>query len=104
MPAVPPTSGALRVMPVNVEPDGPDVPPRRDGVEQIARQDLLLRRALHVDDRRCAGHGDALFERADAHLRVDRCREVRRELDPFAPDLLKPGSVKSPCRRRAADR
>ena len=32
----------------------------------------LLRGALHVDDRRLAGDGDRLLERADAQVGVDR--------------------------------
>ena len=37
--------------------------------EQLARQHLLLRRALDVDDGRLARNRDAFFERADPHVR-----------------------------------
>src|SRR4029434_6651253 len=71
--------------------DRPDVPAGRHGVQQFARQDLLLRRALHVDDRRGAGYGHGLFDRADPQLDVDRGREVGRQLDAFADDDVEAG-------------
>ena len=71
--------------------DRPDVAPRRHRIEQIARQHLLLRCALHIHDRRVAGDGDRLLDGADAQLGVDRGREVRRKLDAFAADRVEPG-------------
>ena len=39
--------------------------------------------AVHIDDRRGAGHRHRFLERADTHLRVDRRREFAGELDGF---------------------
>ena len=60
-------------------------------IEQRLRQHLLRHRLLHVDDRRLRRNGDALLESADAQVRVDRCREVGRELDPFALARIEAG-------------
>ena len=61
--------------------------------------------ALHVDDRRLAGDGDRLLERADLQLGVDRRGERAGQLDAFAPNGLKPGQrERRPCRCPAADR
>ena len=51
---------------------------REDGmaVEDVAVDDGLHPRALHVDDRRLAGDGDCFFQAADAHIGVDRRDEV----------------------------
>src|SRR4029450_2397743 len=38
---------------------------------------------LHVDQRRRARDGHRFLDGADAHLRVDRRREVRGQLDPI---------------------
>ena len=46
--------------------------------------------ALHVDDRRRAGHGDGLRQRADFHLGVHRGGERSRQLDAFTPIRAEP--------------
>ena len=56
---------------------------RRQRVDGVACDDLGPRRALHVDDRRFAGDGDRLFERADRELAVDRDVGRRLDLDPL---------------------
>ena len=58
----------------------------RDGVHRLASDDALLRRALHVDDWRFAGHADRLFNGADPHVGVDRRDERAGHLHAFAPD------------------
>ena len=64
---------------------------RRDDVVVEHR---LTAHALHVDDRRFAGDRDRLLERADPEIGVHRGGERAGELDAFAPDGLKPVSVK----------
>src|SRR6266550_1969089 len=46
--------------------------PYRKRLHRVAREDLLLRHPLHVDERRGAGHGDRFGELADAKVGVDR--------------------------------
>ena len=58
----------------------------RDRVEGIAVEHLRLGRALDVHDRRRAGDGQRLFERADLELDVDGHREVGRQLEALALD------------------
>ena len=59
--------------------------------DELAAHDLLARGVLHVDDRRLAGDGDRLFERADLHVGVDRDRAGAGELDAFALDDAEAG-------------
>ena len=58
----------------------------RNRVEGIAVEHLRLGRALDVHDRRRAGDGQRLFERADLELDVDGHREVGRQLEPLTLD------------------
>ena len=75
--------------------DAPDVSPGRHGFEQLVAEHLLLDRALDVDDRRLAGDGDALFERANPHLDVDGGGEVGGELDALAAHGVEAGERES---------
>ena len=58
----------------------------RHRVEHVAREHLGLGRALHVHDRGCARDGQRFLKAADLHLRIQRHREIRRQLDAFALD------------------
>ena len=60
-------------------------------VEHLAVEDRLVLRALRVDDRRRAGDGHRLFDRADRQRSVDLRRERAFEHDAFALHRSKPG-------------
>ena len=64
--------------------------PYRKRLHRVAREDLLLRHPLHVDERRGAGHGDRFGELADAKVGVDRRDEPGGDIDAFAPHALEP--------------
>jgi hypothetical protein len=57
---------------------------RRNRVDYLVAQHALLRRVLHVHDRRLTGDGDRLLERADSQVGVDRRRKRSSQLDAFA--------------------
>src|SRR5207253_3689818 len=54
--------------------------------ELFARDHSLLDDVLDVHDGSLAGDGDRLLEAADAEIDVDRCGEIRRQLDTVALD------------------
>ena len=60
------------------------MPAARQVVEEVAVDDLLLHRALHVDERRFARDRDRLFERAHFHLAVDGGYRTRLQRDAVA--------------------
>src|SRR5262245_59231230 len=67
------------------------VPARWDLMNQLLTEHELALRVLDVDDWRFAGDRDRLFERADAHVGVDRCREGPGQLDALALDGIEAG-------------
>ena len=64
--------------------DVPHHPSARQVVEESPVDDLLLHRALHVHERRLAGHRDGLFERPHFHLAVDGGDRVGLQRDAIA--------------------
>ena len=65
--------------------------PRRNRVERLPVQNLGLRGALHVHDRRRSADRHRLFERADLQLGVHGHGEVGWQLQTFALDTGEPG-------------
>jgi hypothetical protein len=64
--------------------DVPHHPSARQHVEEVPIDDLLLHRALHVDERRLAGDGNGLLERSDLHVAVDGGDRVGLQRDAIA--------------------
>ena len=64
-------------------------PRRRQRIEHLTPQVHGFLRALHVDDRRRARHGDGLLQRANTHLDVHGRVEVGRKLDAVTLQLRK---------------
>ena len=97
LPAVPPRSAgdaagiAVAAQPRNQRLDTGGVSRRGDRRDHIPVDDGLHARALDVNDRRFAGDGDRLFERADSQLDVDRGDEVATQLDALAFDGVEAG-------------
>ena len=76
---------------------------RRHRVEHLARDRALLRRALHVHQRRGAGDGDGLLELTDLELGVHLGGEVGPQLEALALDASRSRRARtSRCTRRAA--
>jgi hypothetical protein len=71
--------------------DGLDVAAGWQHVEDVTRHHHPLRDALRIDDRRLAGDGDRLLERADSHFRVHHAGEVGGELDLITLDDAEAG-------------
>ena len=68
---------------------------RDDGIDVMMSLSSTVCRlhALHVDDRRLAGDGDRLLERADAQVGVDRGRErARQRRSPSRLTVLNPAA------------
>ena len=59
---------------------------RRQRIDHVRREHLLLGHALHVHRGRCARDGHLLFDGADAQLRVDARHRRSGQLDPVADD------------------
>ena len=62
--------------------------------QHVIADDPLGLRALHVDDRRLAGDGDRLGDRADLQVLVDRRHERPCQFDPSRLTVRNPASVK----------
>ena len=91
LPPVMPPASPLLLIPGNQGLNAGGAARRGDGRQDIAVDDGLDARALHVHDRRFAGNGDRLFEVADAQVAVDRGDEVATELDALALHGIEPG-------------
>ena len=61
-----------------------------EGVELLAAEHLPLRGLLHVHHRGRPRHSDGFRDRPHSQLRIDRNRDVCRDLDPFAGDRGEP--------------
>jgi hypothetical protein len=70
--------------------EGERVARGRQRIDQGVIEDLLLLRVLHVHDRRFAGDGNRLLDRADRQLCVDGRRERTGQLDRVTPDRVEP--------------
>ena len=59
--------------------------------QHVVADHPLRLRALHVHDRRLAGDGDRLGDRADLQVLVDRRHERPRQFNPFPSHGPEPG-------------
>ena len=67
------------------------VAPGRQRLEQLVGDHFAPLTRLHVDDRRLAGDGDALFDVADGELDIERRHEVRFEHDALTDGRAEAG-------------
>ena len=70
---------------------GPRVLPQRKRFQRIPVEDLLLHRAVDIDNRRRSRNGDRLFQCSDAEIRIDGGGKSRRHFDALTPNRLEPG-------------
>ena len=59
---------------------------RRNRIEDVVAEGLLLRNGLHVDRRRLSHDSNGFLELADLQFRVDRRGKRRGQLQPFSLD------------------